>query len=158
MNTQTILNSLLVLHLTGLVVLAGTTFINYLLLKNFWKVFDLERDRSVTLYKAMAVFPRLTGIGIVLLILTGIGMMALTRGVFGEQLWFRVKFGLVIVLILNGVLVGRRQASKLGKIVTDRSPGTIQQIMQIRINLNWFHLVQLIIFFAIIFLSVFKFN
>jgi hypothetical protein len=49
-----------------------------------------------------AKFSRLIGIGAALLILTGFGMMILTKGVFGQQGWFRIKFGLVILLIGSG--------------------------------------------------------
>lgn len=158
MNTEIIFHSLLTLHISGLVILAGTTVVDYVIFKTFWKLFDQEKEKSTSLFQAMSKFTMLIGIGAALTILTGIGMMALTHGVFGEQLWFRIKFILVIILILNGLLVGRRQGLKLMKIINDRNSDYTQQIKSVRSKLKRFHLFQLIIFFTIIFLSVFKFN
>jgi uncharacterized membrane protein len=138
--------------------MAGTTIVDYSTFKTFWKLIDNGQGRSTGLLEATSKFPRLAGIGAALLILTGIGMMALTHGVFGEQLWFRIKFALVIILILNSLLVGRRQGLKLRKIMTADDSDTTRQADSLRASLNRFYLSQLIIFFIIIFLSVFKFN
>src|SRR5882757_9425427 len=106
----------------------------------------------------MAKFQVLPRIGGLLLIISGIGMMAITHGAFGEQIWFRIKFGLVVILILNGLLVGRRQGLKLRKAVADDAIVIPLQVKGLKTNLNIFHLVQLCIFLMIIFLSVFKFS
>jgi hypothetical protein len=158
MNTLTFLQCLLTLHVTGLILMAGTTIVDYSAFKTFWELIDKGQERSTGLLEAISKFSRLAGIGAALLILTGIGMMALTHGVFGEQLWFRIKFGLVIILILNSLLVGRRQGLKLRKIMTTSGSDTTGQVDSLRASLNWFYLSQLIIFFVVIFLSVFKFN
>ncbi|MDN5286337.1 MAG: hypothetical protein JWR38_2611 [Mucilaginibacter sp.] len=155
---QTLLQTLIVLHLTGLVMMAGTTFVDYTTFKTFWKQFDQDKGRSIALLQATSNFSRLIGIGAALLILTGIGMMAITHGAFGEQIWFRIKFGLVIILILNGLLVGRRQGLKLRKVIVENVNVIPLQIKGIKTNLNIFHLVQLCIFLMIVFLSVFKFS
>lgn len=158
MNIQTLLQTLLVLHLTGLVIMAGTTFVDYTTFKTFWKQFELDKPAAVTLLQATAKFSRLIGIGAALLIFTGIGMMAITHGAFGEQLWFRIKFGLVVILILNSSLAGRRQNLKLRKAVTADTIVISHQVQGIKGNLDIFYLMQLCVFLLIIFLSVFKFN
>jgi len=158
MNTQTFFQCFLTLHITGLTIMAGTTLVDYITFKTFWKLFDKGKEKSAILLRAMSKFPMLIGVGAILTIGTGIGMMALTNGVFGEQLWFRIKFALVIILILNGLLVGRRQGVKLQKIMNDNTANITQQINKVRSNLKIFHTSQLVIFFIIIFLSVFKFN
>lgn len=158
MNSFNLLQTFLVLHLTGLILMAGTTFVDYITFKTFWKQFALERGKSLGLLEATGKFSRLIGIGAALLILTGIGMMAITKGVFGEQLWFRIKFGLVIIIIANGLLNGRRLGVKLRRTVADGGVNATLQTESLRSRLNWFHLIQLVLFLAIIFLSVFKFN
>jgi len=145
------------LHLTALVLMAGTTLVDYLAYSSLWKSFEKE-DRPIALLSMMAKLPRVAGIGAALLILTGIGMMALTHGVFGEQLWFRIKFGLVILVILNSLLVGRRQGIKLHQMLKPDTPLIVGEINRIRIALTRFHLSQFLLFLFIIFLSVFKFN
>ena len=155
---QTFLQALIVLHLIGLIMMVGTTFVDYITFKTFWKQFNQDKERSINLLQATSNFSRLIGIGAALLILTGVGMMAITHGAFGEQIWFRIKFGLVIILILNGLLVGRRQGLKLRKAVADVAIVIPLQVKGLKTSLNIFHLLQLCIFLMIIFLSVFKFS
>jgi uncharacterized membrane protein SirB2 len=149
--------TLLTLHLTALVTMAGITLADYFCYGSFWKHFD-QKERSAALLSLTDSFRRVAGIGAALLILTGFGMMALTHGVFGEQLWFRIKFGLVIVLIVNALLVGRRQASKLRKLVNASGHLLLAEAQAIKTGLNYFYIVQLSLFILIIFLSIFKFN
>jgi uncharacterized membrane protein SirB2 len=156
MNTQTFLFILLTLHLTGLVLMAGTTVVDCITFTSFWKQFNSDREKSFAILTPTAKFSRIGGIGAALLILTGVGMMALTHGVFGEQLWFRIKFALVVILILNALLVGRRQGLKLRIYMTD--PAAFEQTNKAKAGLYRFYIVQFVLFFLVVFLSVFKFN
>jgi len=157
MNNGTYLLTLLCLHVMGLVLMAGTTFVDYIAFSNIWNLLDRRKEKPEGLLQVTARFSRLIGIGAAILILTGLGMMALTKGVFGEQLWFRIKFGLVIILVANGVIVGRRHGLKFRKLL-DNGFELSPQIMQSRSSLNRFYIIQLAIFITIIILSVFKFN
>nr|WP_294789815.1 hypothetical protein [uncultured Mucilaginibacter sp.] len=148
----------LTLHLTALTVMAGTTLVDFMAYRSLWKTVTHEKELSTGLLQLMAKLPRIIGIGAAVLISTGMGMMILTHGVFGEQLWFRIKFGLVVLLILNGLLVGRRLGLKLRRLLADNGPVLTDQVNVIRGGLTRFHLLQLSIFFIIIFLSAFKFN
>src|SRR3954471_6015001 len=103
----------LTLHLTALTVMAGTTLVDFMAYQSLWKIITDKKELSTGLLQLMAKLPRIIGIGAAVLVLSGIGMMALTNGVFGEQLWFRIKFGLVILLMLNGMVIGRRLGNKL---------------------------------------------
>jgi hypothetical protein len=107
-----------------------------------------------------AKIPALFGIGILLLIISGVTMMGITDGVFGEQIWFRIKFVLVLLIIVNGLAVGRGQGVRLRKILSGEKPGGYveERILKIKRNLSLFHIAQLSLFFAIFVLSVFKFN
>jgi uncharacterized membrane protein SirB2 len=154
MNTGTYLLLLLTLHLAGLVIMAGTTIVDYVVFRAFLKLPDGQRQVVVVTAK----FSRLIGIGAALLILTGIGMMFLTNGAFGEQRWFRIKFALVLILIANGLIVGRRQGSKFRGLMAEYSSAQKPNFLALVKTLNRFYLAQLTIFSAIVFLSVFKFN
>jgi hypothetical protein len=83
-------------------------------------------------------------------------MLVLARGVWWEQLWFKIKLALVVLLIGNGVFVGNKQGLKFRKLFTDNSPDLIQQTADIGANLNRFYLMQLTLFFAIVLVSVIK--
>ncbi|MDH7461844.1 hypothetical protein QEG73_11170 [Chitinophagaceae bacterium 26-R-25] len=157
---QTLFYSALVTHIIGLAILAGSTLMDYLVSKKFWQQLMLDRERGIAIQEAMARIPLLMGVSLILLIASGITMMGITHGVFGEQLWFRIKFGLVIIIILNGMVIGRRQTMKLKKIIASTPSINVadESLIKIRSNLNIFHITQLILFVIVFILSVFKFN
>jgi uncharacterized membrane protein SirB2 len=157
MATSYLFPTFLMLHLTALVVFAGTTLVDYLAYLSLFKSFG-QTERPGPLLNVMAKLPGIIGIGAAILILSGIGMMALTHGVFGEQLWFRIKFGVVILVIINGLLIGRRQGSKLRRILAVSGLMLTAEVSRIKSRLNRFYLLQLLLLLLVIFLSVFKFN
>lgn len=152
-----IFQSFLLFHLIGLVLFAGTTTADFVTFRQFWKQYEQDTITAKPMLLTMIKFPLLMALGMVAIILSGIGMMAMTHGVFGEQLWFRIKFAIVLLIILNNIFVGKRLVSSLRKKMAGdaNDPAATTQI---RNNLRLFHYAQLIMFFAIILLSVFKFN
>ena len=150
----------LVVHITGLAMMAGTTLSDYVITKQFWKQYAIDKSRGLAINGAMSKFPMFFGLGIILLILSGVTMMGLTHGLFGEQIWFRIKFGLVIIIILNGVAVGRRLTMKLSKFLSEEKPGEniAEQLLKVKTNMNRFHISQIVLFIIVFVLSVFKFN
>ena len=152
-----LLPACLTLHLMALVIFAGTTLVDYLAHLSLFKIFG-QNERPEALLNMMAKLPRVAGIGAAVLISSGFGMMALTHGVFGEQLWFRIKFGLVILIILNSLLVGRRQSNQLRRALSAGGSMMSIEVSMIKSRLTFFYLLQLLMFLLIIFLSAFKFN
>ncbi|QHV93947.1 hypothetical protein [Spirosoma endbachense] len=156
MASQMVYYGFLVLHLTGFVLFAGTTIVDFVAYRQFWKLFGKDKSQAIVISQVLAKFPVLMGIGIILLILSGVGMMAMTNGVFGEQLWFRLKFGLVIILIANGLLVGRREGVMLRRILAESNIELTEAIKKRKRNLTLFYPIQFTLFFTILLLSVFK--
>ncbi len=160
MDTQNIYHLVLVAHITGITMMAGATLTDYVIFRQFWKFYPMDKPRALAIREGMSKLPQLIGMGIVLLILSGVGMMAITKGVFGEQVWFRIKFGLVLLVIINGLAVGRRLGVKLRKLLAAQAAGeqTESAVMKVKSSLRLFHVVQLSFFLIIFVLSVFKFN
>ncbi len=154
MSTQIILQGFVVLHLIGLLLFAGTSVADFAGYRQFWKQYSLDKTKAAGVLQAVAGFPVLMRVGIGLIILSGIGMMYLTHGAFGEQVWFRIKFGLVLLIIGNTFLFGQRQKMQLKKSIA----GPEAAMQKIKGNIRLFHIVQLCFLFIIILLSVFKFN
>ena len=148
----------LMLHLIALILLVGTTLIDFLNHRTFWKLYEHQQERASTILEASANYSRLTGIGAALLIVTGICMIALNHGWPAGQLWFRIKMILVLLLIANTIFNGRRLAIQLRKITNGNSPGLVGQALNLKRKLQTFYLIQLGIFLIIIFLSAYKFN
>src|SRR3990170_6842226 len=157
---QTLYQIALTTHIIGISTLAGTTLAAYFLTKQFWNQYASDKSKAIAIHEAGSKFSTLFGAGIVLLILSGIAMMAITRGTFGKHLWFQIKFGLIIGVIINGLAVGKRQASRLTKILSEEVSeiNSKRKLLRIKSNIRWFHISQLIFFLIIFTLSVFKFN
>ena len=148
----------LVLHLAGLVLMVGHTVVDFVLFLSFSKQFAVERERSLTLLQTMAKLSRLVIAGAVLLIVSGTGLFLVTGAVFGEQLWFQIKMGLIVVLVLNGSLFGGRLQTRLKNLLGENGPGANKEIGAVKARLGIFYTVQTAVFLAIIVLAVFRFS
>ena len=150
--------ALLTLHLIALAVMVGTSLIDFFTYQTFWKLLMHQREQAAGVLTAMAKFPKLIGIGGGLLVVTGVGMIALAHGMLAEQIWFKIKIVLVLLLIGNNGFYGARLSVKIRKIFTVNTLEMVDQLLILKSKLRTFYLVQLCIFFIIIFLSAYKFN
>ncbi|HTJ11829.1 MAG TPA: hypothetical protein VL547_07385 [Dinghuibacter sp.] len=139
---------LLTLHIVGFTLFAGITLADALAFRQFWRLWDRDPAQALLTRQVMASFPVFMRVGAIVLILAGVGMMALVNGVFGEQLWFRIKMVLVVLIVVNGIL-GIRLLNRLDKVT---SP------VVLRSRIRWFHVVQLGLLAGVFFLSAARFN
>ena len=148
-----LLNICLIIHLSGLALMLGTTIAETVTFNVFSKSFKKDALPSLNLLALMDKFSALLGIGAAFLILSGTGMMIITHGAFAHQIWFKIKLALILTLVLNGFLAGTRLKSKLERQIKERyqAIGTINRI-------KLFFLTQMTLFFTIILLSIFKFS
>ena len=159
MNTANALQLTLVFHLTGLVLMAGMSVADMLAYNSFWKQYAIDKQKGMVLLNASAAYQKYRGMGAALLLLTGVCMMALTHGAFGEQLWMRIKISIVVLLLINGPVIGRVQGTKLKNLISaDNQPGDAQEIITLKNRVNLAAVFNLIFLAAIVILSVFKFN
>jgi len=158
MNTFILLQICLVVHLTGLTLMAGTTVSEYITLKAFSKMLFTGDEKAMSLLLLMKKLSVFLGLGVALLILSGTGLFIITGGAFIHQFWFKVKLILIVVLILNGFLVGGRQESRLMNSINENGGKVNEQLSKAISNLSMFYKVQMGIFFLIIMLSIFKFS
>ena len=138
--------------------MAGSTLINFINYQTFWKLFDHHKDQAAGVLATTARLPRLIGIGAALLVITGSSMVALTHGVFAHQIWFRIKFGFVLLLIANNIFNGRKLETKLSAIISRNAPNFGVEALNLKSRLRIFYILQLAMFLIIIFLSAYKFN
>ncbi len=129
MTFQSLLNLYLVLHITGLTIMAGAVLADFSLSARINKYLSTDKRRALILLEASAGLAPLIGAGALLLILTGTGMVVELKSAVTQALWFRVKMPLVVLVVLNGTVVAR--------------PPTLR--------------LQLLLFVAIFVLSIFKF-
>lgn len=160
MNSLTLLNTALIFHLIGLVLIAGSTFLDFITTSRFWKKYSINKYEALLIREISQLFPVVARVGIAFLVLSGIAMMAIMHGVYGEQNWMRIKIGLVVLIIVNVLLIGRRNGMQLFKLLNDERNGSDRsaELQKVKGRTRWFHLSQLILFLIIFILSVFKFN
>ena len=159
MSSLTTLHLFLFLHLTGLIMIAGTTLIDLVIFKQFWRQYIIDREKGIMIMQTISKLPTFMAIGGIVLILSGVGMMAVTHGIFDTFLWFRIKMIILVLLVLNIVLIGRRGRTKLRKAIMITNQGAIgENIESLKRTVSGFQYAQLIFLFLIVLLSVFRFN
>jgi len=158
MKTFLLLRILLALHITGIIIMAGATMIDYLTFKTFWKLADQGDVRSAGLLPLMAKFGAFVRTGAAIILLTGGAMLIVGKGVWWQQPWFKIKMGLVLLLVLHGSLIGNKQGQKLRETAWAHAADFMQRTMDLREYLNRFYLIQLTLFFLLILISVIKVN
>jgi len=145
---------LLAVHLCGLVIMAGTTVVDYLTYKTFCSLVDAGDVLARGLLSVMARYGSLVRAGAGILLLSGIIMVVLNNAWLGET-WFKVKLALVIILVLNGAFIGNGLGMKFRKIALCDIT-LVQQNAKIRTELNWFYIIQLILFLLIILVTTIR--
>ena len=154
MNMNLFFRILLVLHFCGLAVMAGTTVVDYFTFKTFCRLANIGDNREQGLLPIMSRYGELVRVGAGILIFSGLAMLVLQNDIWMEP-WFKTKIGLVVLLVLNGMLVGNSLGLKFRKMIID-SASTPGQITGIKGNLNLFYLAQLAIFLLIVMVSVIR--
>ena len=109
--------------------------------------------------QATAKLPVLAGAGILLLILSGAMMLSATNGVYGQQLWFRIKMVIVILIIAGNVFVNRKLWKRVKEwVLEDMAHGNrTEQIGNLAVRIGSLQLFILTLFLVIFILSVFRF-
>lgn len=152
-------NSFLVLHVIGITVMAGTSFIDFLTFRALRKALEIDMVTSRVIAGNLHKLQRYMGIGMLLILVSGIGMMAELHEVWGAQIWFQIKMGILLIIILNGLGLRRVLGAKLKRALADPSPaGAKGNIRAISNSFTIVQTLQLLLFIIIYILSIFKFN
>jgi hypothetical protein len=158
MDSQIIYNAALVLHIVGIIAMAGTTLIDYLGFQQYWKLVSVP-GKSDVMKGMLSGFQRVMGIGMLVILLSGVLMMLYVHTVYGPQVWFRIKIGILLLVITNVLLVRRRLVSKLWRLSSpEKETAVTGETGKLKSRLRLFHLVQMGFFIVIFILSIFKFN
>lgn len=144
----------LVLHITGFTLMAGTIAADFAINRRLGKYLLSDKSKALSMLEGAAGFPALIGFGGLLLLTSGIGMVVLFKGTVARMLWFRIKMILVVLVILNGSFVLRRQAGRLKVLLTGN--GGNDQMLALSRTMSVFHVIELLLFLLIFFLSVFQ--
>lgn len=160
MNTQIILSIFLIIHIIAISMVVGVTIVNYLAFKQFWKLFDKNREQGLTSLKGISTFQMVGLTGMALLLLSGIAMLWLFQWSLISLLWFKIKLLIIVLVFANGLITGRKLHVKLQAFFADENnlnelKSNTDKLRQSAVS---FQLSQLILFISIIILSVLKFG
>ncbi|MFL5743459.1 MAG: DUF2269 family protein [Niastella sp.] len=158
MYTQILRQLLLILHLSGLTLMVGTTVASFVTFRAFKNRFNQKSESSTGLLQLLSNLAPVKGIGGILLILSGIGLTYITGWVFLHMLWLQVKLCLILLLPLNEILIGNKQQKKLKTAFFENNPDSTAVIKIAIPKISIFYTIQLLLFFGIFVLAVFKFN
>jgi len=151
------LQTLLVLHITGFTMMAGTVLADFTVFRRTSRYLIADKQKAVAILEGSAGFVVLISAGALLLITTGIGMVIVFKGAVASMLWFRIKMVLVILVVLNGAVLARRTMLKLRGTLLLNTNETDSQVTDLKRRLGYIYISQLILFLTIFILSVLKF-
>lgn len=158
MDAFTLRQVLLVLHLSGLVLMVGTTITEWVLFRSFVSLLRKRDKAALSLFRLLSNLGLLLLAGGIVLLLSGIGLMILSEGVYLRQFWLQAKLGVILLLPLNGLLVGSPQMKQVKNSLLSEDIGIDVAIHPAVKKLTLFHSSQLVLFLTIIILAVFKFT
>lgn len=160
MNTGELLHLSLVLHIIGLTIVGGSNLVAFVMQGQFWKLYEQDKGKGAAVMIATSKVPRITILGLLLLILSGVAMMVITQGAFGGQVWFKIKMSVLLIIIINAVIFGRRSGAALRDLIREDTNGKdmTPELRSIKRRIRAFYLIQLSLLVTIFVLSVFKFN
>jgi hypothetical protein len=145
-------------HIIGLSCLAGATLVDYIVGKEFWREYFDNLVRAMAINQARSIVTVAFLIGVTLFIISGLTMMGITRAPFASQLWYKVKFDLMIVLIIGGLAVRRRQALKVIELLSAERTGLSHKCepLKLKNGMNLFHFIHCMLFVLLFILSIFQ--
>jgi hypothetical protein len=146
-----------IFHLFGFIIAVGTTVASTVAYKYFWRQYDADRTRVAPIFQLIQGVQVAGMIGMITLLLAGITMLIMAEGAFTSMLWFQIKLGLIVLIFVNGLTLGRKTAVALKALVEQQStlaPGLDVRAIKGRAQL--FSILQLTIFASIIILSILR--
>ncbi|ANH81737.1 hypothetical protein A8C56_12780 [Niabella ginsenosidivorans] len=157
---MTLYHIALVIHIIGITIMAGTAFIDLITFRALCSARTTDAVKTVVLEDYLYKLQRFLGMGMLLILASGVTMMIKLHQVWGAQLWFRIKMAVLLLIIINGFVLRRRAGAALKKIIEKDTPVKIndKRWNSVKWSFTAVQVVQLVLFIIIYVLSVFKFN
>lgn len=113
----------------------------------------------MTIHRATAHLQMTGAVGGLVILVGGVLMMTAVHGAFMHQVWFKVKMGVLVLLIVNMIVLGRPAGRRLLRMLYD-SQGPVDHLTMsaARKRILLFYLLQLGLFLLIFVVSAYKFN
>ena len=156
---QTLYLILKTLHVLAFIIGIGITLANIIAYNQFWKIYEQDHAQGIAAFTIIRSFLMAGSLSMIVLLLSGIGMLAIAYLSFVQVLWFQIKLGLIALIFVNGFTLGRTSAMKVQALIEGKSStASPAEVSAIQSRTRLFFSLQLLIFFIIVILSVFRFN
>lgn len=155
---HTVYPILLSLHMVGFVLFIGTAFTDYLLFRKLRQAFFTDSDKAFFLYNIKNKISRNIHLAGILAVVSGVAMMAATKGIYSEQLWFQIKFPLAILSIVLFIISTTRQRKWFNHTFkTDVLQPSERVLMKFFAQQHRFYIIVMLILAVILIVSAFRF-
>jgi uncharacterized membrane protein len=144
----------LILHVTAFALFTGTLIANMNNSTQLWLYSDKDATITKALFNTTGKYNRIMGICLGVAVLMGIAMMISMHKVYGPQLWFRIKIGLLVVLLVVRIFYSRN----LGQLKKGLNNEIKISFADLRKKISLFQLLSIVIIGGIIILSIARFN
>lgn len=145
------------LHVYAFIAAIGVTLASLIAYRKFWLVYDKDPAHGLSAFPIIQGLQVAGGIGMGVLLLAGIGMLAIAHWSFIDLTWFQVKLGMIALIFINGATTGRTSAMQVkGLMENAQPPYAKSEVPAIKSRVRLFFSIQLALFAAIILLSVFR--
>src|SRR6185369_4483550 len=150
----------LLLHIIGFTTAAGVTLVSYIASQKFLPLYTQDKEKGYAILQAASKLPRVAWVGLVLLIFSGVLMIATSGGGYGQLSWFRIKMIIVLLIIAVSLFVKRKLDKRLSEYVLDdiAHGNKAQQIGPLVRRIGYVQLCLLSFFIIIFVLISFRFN
>ena len=156
MDSNTLYLAAKTLHIGAFVLAVGIVACTFVTYRHFWVLYSEDAGRGIAAFRA---FNRLQAAGMVSLavvMIAGIAMLLLMDWGLLTHHWFQLKLGLVALIFLNGMTLGRASTLRLRQFLAAGGAETPEAANQLRQKLRLFQMLQLTIYGVIIIVSVFR--
>jgi hypothetical protein len=147
------------IHFLAMIMGLGTLLAGAVAFSQFWKLYDENKATGIAAFKAFSKLQPMGMIGLLLLILSGVGMLWFYNWSFMSLLWFQIKLGLIVLMLISGFTYGRTTTLKLQTLLMEGANPKISagEITALRNNLRRFQMIQISLIVLIIIMSTFRF-
>ena len=159
MDSQTLYQIAKTFHLAGFIIAVGVTLTTFLAYNQFWKLYAVNHGQGLAAFKTFKLIQTVGMVGLMIVLVAGISMLAISNWTFIHSLWFQLKLGLIGLIFLNGFTLGRTSTLQLNAFLTKDSHiahQENQEAKRLKNRLRTFQMIQICIYSIIILLSVFR--
>ncbi|HXS54842.1 MAG TPA: DUF2269 family protein [Hanamia sp.] len=145
-------------HIVGITLLAGGAVGGLILERQLYRYVLATPDKAIALAPLMSRYPVVIQIGAVVMLLSGLTMLAALHWIVVSQDWFIIKMILYVGLILNGSLVARPTGLQLKALIMQPvTAETNSRFLSLKRKMTIFHITEFSMLIAIYLLAIYRF-